>query len=135
MFVNTEDIKANVVQKQKPDPDTIVRKGDTVILSVSSGPAQLQMPDLTGKTSEEAMNLIKTMGMVPSLKPVLSDNAVDTVVSQSPAEGEKVTKETIVTLDISGGKTAVPLLKNLTLQEAEEKLAQNQPISDSVNTL
>lgn len=126
LFVNTEDVKANVVQKQKPEPETIVRKGDTVILSVSSGPAQLQMPDLTGKTSEEAMNIVKTMGMVPSLKPVLSDSTVDTVVYQIPAEGEKVTKETVVTLDISGGKTTVPLLKNLTLAEAEENLKQNQ---------
>ena len=119
LFVNTEDVKANVVQKQNPDPETIVRRGDTVILSVSSGPSQLSMPDLTGKTSEDAMNLVKTMGMVPSLRPVISDSTVDIVVAQTPAEGEKVTKDTVVTLDISGGKTTVPLLKNLTLAEAE----------------
>ena len=126
LYVNSEEVKANVVQKQNPDPETIVRKGDTVILSVSSGPAQLQMPDLAGKTSEEATSLVKTMGMVPSLKPVLSDAEVDTVVSQDPVEGEKVTKDTVVTLDISGGKTTVPTLKNLTLSEAEEKLKQSQ---------
>ena len=126
LFVNTEDVKANVVQKQNPDPETIVRRGDTVILSVSSGPSQLSMPDLTGKTSEDAMNLVKTMGMVPSLRPVISDSTVDIVVAQTPAEGEKVTKDTVVTLDISGGKTTVPLLKNLTLAEAESNLAQNQ---------
>ena len=125
LFVNTEDVKANVVQKQNPDPETIVRRGDTVILSVSSGPSQLSMPDLTGKTSEDAMNLVKTMGMVPSLRPVISDSTVDIVVAQTPAEGEKVTKDTVVTLDISGGKTTVPLLKNLTLAEAEDNLAQN----------
>lgn len=126
LFVNTEDVKANVVQKQNPDPETIVRKGDTVILSVSSGPSQLSMPDLTGKSSEEAMNIVKTMGMVPSLRPVISDSTVDMVVAQTPAEGEKVTKDTVVTLDISGGKTTVPPLKNLTLAEAEENLTQNQ---------
>ena len=134
IYVNTEDIKANVVQKQNPDPETIVRKGDTVILSVSSGPSQLQMPDLTGKTSEEAVNLVKTMGMVPSLKPVISDSPVDSVVAQSPVEGEKVTRDTVVTLDISGGKTTVPLLKNLTLAEAEDILEQNQLKMNTVLT-
>ena len=126
MYVNSETVKVNTVLLQNPDADTDATKGDTVILSVSSGPSQLQMPDVTGKTSEEAKEIVKSMGLTPTCERVMSDSTVDTVVSQTPAAEEKVTKDTPVSLSISGGKTTVPMLKNLTLSEAEEILKVNQ---------
>ena len=126
MYVNSETVKVNTVMLQNPEADTDATKGDTVMLSVSSGPAQLQMPDLTGKTSEEAKEIVKSMGLTPTYERVMSDNTVDIVVAQTPAAEEKVTKEDPITLSVSGGKTVVPVLKNLTLAEAEELLKVNQ---------
>ena len=126
MYVNSETVKVNTVLLQNPDADSDATKGDTVMLSVSSGPSQLQMPDVTGKTSDEAKEIFKSMGLTPTCERVMSDSAVDTVVSQSPAADEKVTKDTMINLSISGGKTIVPMLRNLTLAEAEEILKVNQ---------
>ena len=126
MYVNSETVKVNTVMLQNPDADTDATKGDTVILSVSSGPSQLQMPDLTGKTSDEAKEIVKSMGLTPTCERVMSDSTVDTVVSQTPAADEKVTKDDPISLSISGGKTVVPMLRNLMLAEAEEILKVNQ---------
>ncbi len=125
MFFNNENVKVNTVFVQKPEADTVVRKGDTVLLSVSSGPAQLTMPELMGMNMDEATTLVRNMGLIPTFERVISDSSQDTVVSQNPAAQTKVDKETLVTITISGGKTTVPVLKNMTLAEAEDALRQN----------
>lgn len=127
MYFNTEDVKVNVVMVQKPEADAVARKGDTVMLSVSSGPSQLTMPDVVGMSTDDATALLQSYGFTITRDRVMSaDYAIDTVVSQSPAANEKLSKETPVSISISGGKTTVPLLKNLSLAEAEEMLKQNQ---------
>lgn len=123
-YIN-DNVKANTVFMQNPKENTVKRKGDTVMLSVSSGPTQIQLPDLIGKDIEEANAIIRSIGLTASLNLVMSDSAEGTVISQSPASGEKVNKDTIVKLDYSGGKTKVPDVVNMKLAEAEELLKQN----------
>ncbi len=128
LYVDSDDVKVNVVMYQNPEADSVVRKADTVLISVSSGPAQLTMPDIQNMNVEDAKQVLQSYGFTQmTLYPVLNgDYAIDTVVSQTPAAYEKVSKDTPVSISISGGKTTVPLLKNLTLAEAEELLKQNQ---------
>ena len=127
MYFNSEEVKANIVFSQNPEGDTVVRKGDTVLLSVSSGPAQLTMPNVVEMNVDDATTLLKSYGFSVTILPVISGEAtVNTVVSQTPAANEKLNKDTPVSISISKGKTTVPLLKNLTLAEAEELLKQNQ---------
>ena len=127
MYFNTEDVKVNVVMVQKPEADAVARKGDTVMLSVSSGPSQLTMPDVIGMNADEATALLQSYGFTITRDRVMNgDFVIDTVVSQTPAANEKLSKETPVSILISGGKTTVPLLRNLTLAEAEEMVRQNQ---------
>ena len=139
MYFNTDEVKVNIVMVQKPEAEAVVRKGDTVMLSVSSGPSQLTMPDVLGMNVEEATATLKSYGFIPTVERVMNgESPVDTVVSQTPSANEKVSKDTPVTLSISGGKTIVPPLKNLTLREAEEMLKQNQlklsPVLSYVDT-
>ncbi len=128
LYVDSDDVKVNVVMYQNPEADTVVRKEDTVLISVSSGPAQLTMPDVTGMNIEDAKSLLQSYGFTQmTLYPVLNgDYSIGTVVSQTPAANDKADKETPVSISYSGGKTTVPTLKNLTLAEAENLLKQNQ---------
>lgn len=128
IYINSDDVKVNVVMLQNPEADIVKRKGDTVIISVSSGPLKLTMPDVTGMNVEDAKARLKSYGFlsIDSEKVINGDYPTDTVVSQTPAANEKVDKETQVKFYYSGGKTTVPLLKNLSLAEAEELLEQNQ---------
>ena len=126
--MDSDDVKVNVVMYQNPEADTVVRKEDTVLISVSSGPAQLSMPDVVGMNIEDAKSLLQSYGFTQmTLYPVLNgDYSIGTVVSQTPAASDKADKETPVSISYSGGKTTVPLLKNLTLAEAESILKQSQ---------
>ena len=128
LYVDSDDVKVNVVMYQNPEADTVVRKDDTVLISVSSGPAQLSMPDVTGMNIEEAKALLQSYGFTQmTLYPVLNgDYSIGTVVSQTPAANDKADKETPVSISYSGGKTTVPQLKDLTLAEAESLLKQSQ---------
>ena len=128
LYVDSDDVKVNVVMYQNPEAETVVRKEDTVLISVSSGPAQLSMPDVVGTNIEDAKTLLQSYGFTQmTLYPVLNgDWPIGTVVSQSPAANDKADKETPVSISYSGGKTTVPLLKGMTLAEAESLLKQNQ---------
>ena len=139
MYFSNDNVKVDTVFLQAPSEGETKQKGDTVMLSVSSGPSQLQMPDLKGMNLEDATALIRSIGFIPTYERVINgEYAVDTVVSQVPAAYEKVNKDTPVSIAISGGKTTVPQLKNLSLSEAEELLNQNglrmSPVLNYVDT-
>ena len=125
--LRSEKYKANTVFLQTPKENEIMQKGDTVILSVSTGPSYLQMPDLLGMNEDDATALLNSMGLYPNRRTVINgEYAPGTVVSQEPAANEKVEKNSTVNFDVSGGKVTVPTLKNLTLAEAEDLLRENQ---------
>lgn len=125
MYFSRNDYKANIVFMQNPEENTTKQKGDNVILSVSSGPSQLDMPDLRGMNLEDAMTKVKSMGLVLTIQKIINgDYEVNTVISQEPAVNEKVSKDTTVTLTVSGGKVSVPKLAYTTLADAEELLKQ-----------
>ena len=87
MYVNSDDVKVNNVMLQNPEADIVARKGDTVIITVSSGPSQLTMPDVMNMNIEDAKTLLQSYGFTQmTLYPVLNgDYAIGTVVAQTPA--------------------------------------------------
>ncbi len=118
-----DQVERNLVYVQNPGADTTVRKGDAVILVISSGPVPFEMPDVTGKTAEEATALLTAKKMsITRDRAASTDVPKGSVMSQVPAAGEQVTRDDPVTLTISGGSTVVPNLTDMTLQGAEELL-------------
>ena len=118
-----DQVERNQVYVQNPGADTTIRKGDAVILVISSGPVPFEMPDVIGMTADDATNLLAAKKMT-----ITRDRAASTevqkgrVINQTPAAGNQVTRDDPVTLTISGGSTVVPALAGHTLQEAEEML-------------
>ena len=126
VYATSEEHSVNTVMMQSYPADTVVHKGDTVFLTVSSGPAALDMPDLQRMSYQDASNLLKTMGLTAITKErvVNGEYPVEAVVSQQPAANDKINKDTEVTLTVSGGETIVPDLTGVKLAEAEEILKQ-----------
>jgi len=63
------DIAAGQVMDQKPVPDTkhpdlTGYKGDTITLTVSTGPATAVVPEVTGKSQGEAVQMLKDAGFL-----------------------------------------------------------------------
>lgn len=93
------------VISQTPTGNARADKGSTVTLRVSKG-NQIEMPDLTGLTEEQAEDRLRTLGWNGNLN--IQNEQVNTgspqkdkVISQTPTKGSPISKGSTVTLVIA----------------------------------
>ena len=130
---NDEDREVGVVVDQSP-LDGMLRKGDTLTLWVSKGPALRALPQVDGMPQEAAIAAITKAGLVAKVvgDRYHDEQAVGTVLSWTVADhpeyqaGTEVTKGTEVQLVVSKGPAprARPSLKDMTWEQAQAALAQ-----------
>jgi eukaryotic-like serine/threonine-protein kinase len=100
--------EVGIVIEQSPDPGTLLEKGETVTITVGKAPAQVEVPDLSGLTQDQAIAKLEaahlTLG-TPTTQP--SEEPEGTVVSQNPLPGEKVDKNSAVDIVLSEGPSDV----------------------------
>ncbi len=123
VFEASETIPMGVVISQSPAPGSTAAKGDTVTLTVSSGPADVLMPNLFGVMLDDARILIGQMGLeLESVTYDLVEGAMTgSVIAQSPEADSIVVSGDPVSLIVAGDITpsgAVPQLTGLTLTQA-----------------
>ena len=82
--VNHDTIPANTIIDQTPDADTDMRKGDSIVATVSIGPVTLLMPNLIDLNREEAVAKLKDRGLSVLIFKTPSTQPVDTVIAQKP---------------------------------------------------
>lgn len=89
-----EKVEAGKIISQDPKAGDKREKGSKINVVVSQGIEQITVPDLTGKSLEEAKQLLKDKGLVPSVgEPKYSDSIEKgLVVGSNPAAGAKVNK-------------------------------------------
>ena len=110
---------AGYVIQQSPEYDTALKKGDSILITVSTGPREQQVPGLYGMPLEKARQELEKLGFSLAVSGrVLSDRAWDTVLEQEPAAGGMLTAGGIVQVTVSGGSVVVPRLTGMTRQEA-----------------
>ena len=104
------DQPVGIITAQMPPAETIVPAGSTVRVTVASGVEQVPMPDLRNKTEALAVQEIVTAGLKPGVKTEAFDPVVPIglVVSQVPAPGVVVAKDTAVDYVISKGPEPTP---------------------------
>ncbi len=127
--VSSDDYETGLVILQAPDAGETIRKDhDVVQLLVSTGPKKQEMPSLAGTSYTEAIKLLNSMGIttITTERAVSTEQAPDKVISCMPEPGSPVDKDTAVSLIVSGGETIVPSLAGLTLEEAEDKITDQQ---------
>jgi serine/threonine-protein kinase len=85
--------------------------GSTLVLNISSGAAQIAVPDVTGKSLGDARSSLEAAGfVVDSSQTVANSGKPDgTVLSQAPSSGAKAAKGSTVTLTIASGPTTVTI--------------------------
>lgn len=132
--INHDTIPAGVVISQIPEADTQMEKGDSLLVTVSLGPAASTMPDVTGMRYEDAAARLKERGFgsVVVIKTV-SSTAEGTVLAQSPSADESFIAGQDVELTISGGSTMIPEVTGRSREEAvqllhESSLTEGAPI-------
>ena len=120
-----DTIPAGQVISQIPEEDTPMQKGDSLLATVSLGPANSAMPDVVGLGYEDAANRLteRGFGRVVAMK-VVSTSAVGTVLDQSPRAGDPYTPGQAVELTISGGSVMVPKLTGRSREDAVAELLE-----------
>ena len=85
-------------------------KGSTVSVWFSTGPQAVSVPDVSGKTQEEAKGILEAAGFKIGNVMTVDSASIekDKVVNTNPAAHSKQTKGTIITLYISSGMTKIP---------------------------
>ena len=111
---------AGTVVLQSPEYGSTMRKNETIFLTISTGPEEQPVPKITDINVETARMELETVGFTLLALPerVLSNTPWDTVLSQSPAEGELLPSGGVVQVTLSGGSVILPDLTGKTRAEA-----------------
>jgi beta-lactam-binding protein with PASTA domain len=141
---SSSDTPGSIVA-QNPPPGTVLTPGGTVTLTVAvpmpavltaadttaaePAPAAVEVlaaiPDLRGRTTEEARVLLADAGLgVGAMTDVASNDApLGTVVDQAPAAAQAVAKGSPVQITVVSRRTT-PEVAGLTLQQAQDVLTK-----------
>lgn len=117
----------NTVIAQDPGEGANVLSTQRITLTVSSGPAPSQLPDVTNLPIETAKKNLQKLGVTVVTTEVASDVfEKDRVIKQDPQSGESVKKGDRVTLTVSSGPQLieVPNVEGYTLATAAETLSE-----------
>ncbi|MCI1935559.1 MAG: Stk1 family PASTA domain-containing Ser/Thr kinase [Bifidobacteriaceae bacterium] len=112
--------------KQNPAGGKKAKKGSTVTVWFSAGPASATVPDVTGLTQSEAKEELESAGfVVGSTSSEDSANVPkDRVTRTDPAAATSQPKGTSIILYISTGQTSVPDVTGKSSTEAQETLSK-----------
>ncbi len=120
-----ETVPVDGVIGTDPAGGTKSPRDSTVVLLVSDGPAPVPVPDVTGKTFDEASQQLTAAGFTVARADDFSDTVdKDKVISTDPAANQGANRGAQVTVHVSKGPemVAVPNLVGLTLEAAQQQL-------------
>lgn len=118
------DVDEDTVISSDPGAGQEVAKGSTVNVVVSSGPAPVDVPDLTGKSSDDARAALEEVGLTMTVAG--EEDAVKaeagTVTRSSPQAGSSAMPGDEVQVWVATGSYTVPSVEGLTEEEATKRL-------------
>ena len=123
--INHDKIAKDTIISQTPEADAEMRKGDSIVVTVSLGPTQLVTPNVTGLTRDEAAAKLKEKGLSMVVSKSPSTEPVDTVIAQNPAADEPCAVGQEVEITLSGGSTLVPDVTGQAYSDAVQLLQEN----------
>ena len=137
--VASGEVRRGRVVDQDPDAGQEVAEDSVVILGVSTGPPQVEIPDVTGISRQQAQEALEAAGFRTRVERRYSDSvAEDDVIGTEPPGGRRATEGSRVTLIVSRGvqPVAVPDVTGLDRQGAREALqaAGLRPVFSSRET-
>jgi beta-lactam-binding protein with PASTA domain len=116
-------VQKGIVISTDPANGSLVARGTTVTLFVSSGAPKVQVPDVVHQSETNAHNTLVNKGF--QVKEVTDQNSTapaNTVVRQNPSGGTFASKGSQVTIFVSPGGAQVPNVINQQVDAAEAAL-------------
>ncbi|MFC0675684.1 Stk1 family PASTA domain-containing Ser/Thr kinase [Brachybacterium hainanense] len=124
----SSEVSSGTVIGSDPEAGTEVAAGSTVVVAVSSGPADITVPDLSGMDRAQAEEALEKAGLKPSFQG--AEDATretievekDIVIRSDPGTGVAKKEGDTVQFWVASGKAPVPDVSALNRDAAEELL-------------
>jgi serine/threonine-protein kinase len=122
----SSSVKAGLVISTNPDNGNSVAKNSTVTVNVSTGAANIALPNLAGSQVAAAQQQLRGLGFtnVSQVSDAQSTAPSGQVDHMTPAPGNYPSNQQI-TLFVSGGGQPVPSVENYTAAEAQAILTRD----------
>jgi len=117
-------VPAGDVVSQNPRPGSAVKKGSRVGIVVSSGPGSVELPNVVGLPSAQALAKLQSLGLRPTTQSQPSTTKQGVVISTSPTPTTRVPVGSPVTVTVSSGpqQASVPEVVGSPLADAKSAL-------------
>jgi serine/threonine-protein kinase len=116
-----------------PAPGNSADKGSTVTIYVGTGPESVTLPNLKGKTVDQALQTIDDLHLpTPKTVPTSSTQPTNIVVRTNPPAGQVAPNQT-VTIYYSSGQVSVPNVIGLDYDTAATKLQNAKLVPSRVD--
>src|SRR5262249_31781662 len=100
-------VPAGSVISTNPNAGARAAKGSNVTIFVSTGPEEVQVPDVVGATQSSATNTLNDAGLKVTAVPVTSTPANSgKVITQNPTAGQNANKGDTVVITVGSGPTS-----------------------------
>jgi serine/threonine-protein kinase len=120
----SDTVRPGRVVATAPAEGSTVRKGSTVTLIVSRGKEKVAVPDVEGKTRDEAERLLRKAELEPAVTEREDPDAdPGTVLEQDPAPGTKIAKGRTVDLVVAKEPADAPVPGVIDATEADAVMA------------
>jgi serine/threonine protein kinase/beta-lactam-binding protein with PASTA domain len=112
------------VFRQDPGAGEKIEKGNAVTIFVSSGKPMTTVPDVRGRSRDDASATLARAGLEPNVQEVPSEKEINTVIAQDPAPGATVARGSKVRINVSKGpaQVAVPPVVGKPFEQASSEL-------------
>ena len=113
----SKKVQEGYVISQETDPETDAYAGDTVIIHVSTGVEKATVPDVVGKTQDEAKKTLEAQGFVVTVTNAEdSSKASGVVLKQSLDSGKSVEKGSSITITVNSYEESKTMTVNINVK-------------------
>ena len=129
------DAPEGTVIRQSPSAGAMVKKGDTVTLTISKGVEQVQVPDIKKCTEAEAAERLRANRLEPGSADSEYDDTIPegSIISQTPESGSSVSVGSQVDYVVSLGKKEI--IYRMEDRRIEEPQGSEMVISANISLL
>jgi beta-lactam-binding protein with PASTA domain/tRNA A-37 threonylcarbamoyl transferase component Bud32 len=106
---NSDSVAQGRVISVSPTEGQKVDKGSSVTLVVSSGKPQVEVPDVVGKSFDEAQSTLQAAGFKVTRVDKESEKSAGTVLSQNPKSGGRIDSGSTIALTVAKEPSQVPV--------------------------
>jgi len=108
----SDEVAKNKIITQRPESGEIVPFNTPIYVIVSLGVEKIEVPNVVGMDYETARDILENKQLsVSRIYQKFESVEIGTVISQEPATGVRVFKNSLVTLTLSSGNEMIPIPK------------------------